>query len=82
MEDSKVEKASEEDDSMGRMTFIRPLREDFWTHGYIKYFKGCLCYLVLALIMHSCCRVTMFHLQKFAVSPILFKSTLPSGLFS
>ncbi|GAB0180617.1 hypothetical protein GRJ2_000527000 [Grus japonensis] len=36
VEDSKLEKASDKCGSMGRPTFIRPLGEDFWTHGYIR----------------------------------------------
>lgn len=40
VEDGKLENASEKDDSMGRLTFSRTLREDFWTRSSIRYFKG------------------------------------------
>lgn len=80
VEDRTLKKVSK-NDSMGRLTFIRPLGEEREC-GYIRYFKGCLCYFMLALIMHSCCRVTVFHLQKFAASPLLFQPTLPLGLFT
>lgn len=46
VEGGKLENASEKDGSMGRLTFSRPFRENFWTRSYIRYFKGWLCYLV------------------------------------
>ncbi|KAF2985449.1 hypothetical protein EK904_000110 [Melospiza melodia maxima] len=37
--DGKLENAAEKDDSVGRLTFSRTLREDFWTRSSISAFK-------------------------------------------
>lgn len=81
VEDGKLEKESR-NRSQHRQTSIRPPGEDFSMCSPISCFLACLSYLLLAFIVHSCCRLTMFHLQKMAISSLLFQSTLSLGLFS
>lgn len=67
MESSKLEESSAKDDSMGNLMFIRSLGEDLdtWLHQVLQ---GLSVLLMLALTRSSCCRVTVLHLQKSALS--------------